>query len=101
MFFSLGAAINVTWIDDTTLHFDWLGKFTSTSPLTFEISLGTTMGSGITQKWVELDTDHTHHTVSDSRLIRSEDYFFSVVAISSSGLHTTALHMESGLPLNT
>ena len=90
----------MTWIDSTTLHFDWSGKFMSTSPLTFELSLGTTMGSGILQKWVELGTDHTHHTVSDSRLSQTQDYFLSVVAISASGLHTTASLTESGFPLN-
>jgi hypothetical protein len=95
-----GAAINITWVDDTTLHFDWSDKFTSSSPLTFELSLGTMMGSGIIQKWVELETDHTHHTVSDGRLIRSQDYFLGLVAVSRSGLHTTAAVMVDGVPLN-
>ena len=95
-----GAAINITWVDDTTLHFDWSDKFTASSPLTFELSLGTMMGSGIIQKWVELETDHTHHTVSDGRLIRSQDYFLGLVAVSRSGLHTTAAVMVDGVPLN-
>ena len=91
----------MTWIDDMTLHFDWSGKFKSTSPLTFELSLGTMTGSGIIQKWVELGTGHTHHTVSDGRLSRTKDYFLTVTAISSSGLYTSVSHMESSVPLDT
>ena len=95
-----GAAINATWINGS-LHFDWTHTFTSPSPLTFELSLGTLAGSGIIRKWVELGTDHTHYTVTDSRLSETGDYFLTVVAISLSGLHTTASNMVAGTPLTT
>ena len=96
---SAGSPINTTWIDGS-LHFDWTGKFEATppSPLTFELSLGTLTGSGIIRKWVELSTDYTQYTVSDSRLSEERDYFLTLLAISSSGLHTTATHMEAGVP---
>ena len=95
-----GAAINATWID-SSLHFDWTDKFISTAPLTFELSVGTLTGSGIILKWEELSTDHTYYTVVDSRLSQVRDYFLTVVAVSSSGLHTVAAHMEAGMPLDT
>jgi hypothetical protein len=95
-----GATINATWVDGS-LHFDWTDRFNSTAPLTFELSVGTLTGSGIIRKWEELSTDHTYYTVVDSRLSKVRDYFLTVVAVSSSGLHTVAGHMEPGLPLNT
>ena len=80
---------------------DWSGRFLSVppAPLSFELSVGTLMGSGIIRKWEEISTDHTHYTVVDSRLSEERDYFLTVVAISRSGLHTSASVMWAGLPL--
>lgn len=90
-------------LTDGSLYVDWSGKFLSVPPaqLTFELSVGTLVGSGIIRKWEEISTDHTHYTIVDSRLSEERDYFLTVVAIGRSGLHTTASHMWAGLPLSS
>lgn len=83
--------MNATW-SNGSLHLDWSHTFVTTplSPLYFELSVGTQRGSGDITKWALISMDHTHYTVTDSRLDEMTEYFVSVVAISSSGLHTIA-----------
>ena len=97
--FVLGVAINESWSEGSTLTLDWTGKFTSPTPLYFELSIGTQLGSGRLRKWVELSVAQTSYSVSDGLLERSEDYFITLTAISSSGLHTTAIQLIASLPL--
>lgn len=84
-----GVPINMTWTENTLL-LDWEGRFNSSTPLYYEFSLGTQVGSGSIRRWVELETDQTFVTVTDTRLNQGMDYFLALTAISSTGLHTTA-----------
>ena len=95
----IGVAINSSWSGDNVLTVDWSDRFTSPAPLYFELSLGTQMGSGSVRKWVELSTMATSYVVSSELLDRSEDYFVTVTAIGSSGLHSTASQLLAGVPV--
>ena len=96
--FLSGSAINASWSHDSVLSLDWSGKFSSPTPLYYEISIGTQIGSGRVRKWVELSVAQSSYNGS-LQLVTNEDYFVAVTAISSSGLHTTAIELLSGLPL--
>lgn len=100
-FFSLallsGADITPTWTSGSTLRLDWTGKFSSTAPLYYEFSLGTQMGSGSIRQWQE--TDQTFASITSARLNQNRDYFFTLTAVSSSGIHTTAYRMIAGMPV--
>lgn len=95
----VGVAINESWSQGSMLTLDWTGKFVSPAPLYFELSIGTQLGSGRFRKWVELSMTQTSYSVSGGLLQHSEDYFVAVTAISSSGLHTTAIQLLASLPL--
>lgn len=97
--FPAGIAFNVSWSDDSVLTVDWAGRFSSPAPLYFEFSLGTQKGSGSVRKWVELSTVETGYSVSSMLLQRVEDYFVTVTAITSSGLHSTTSQLIAGVPL--
>ena len=84
-----GMPINTTWTGNTLL-LEWEGRFTSSTPLYYEFSLGTQVGSGSIRRWAELETDQTSVMVTDTRLNQGMDYFLALTAISSAGLHTTA-----------
>lgn len=93
-----GSAINASWSHDSVFSLDWSGKFTSPAPLYYEISIGTQIGSGRVRRWVELSVAQSSYNGS-LQFMANEDYFVAVTAISSSGLHTTAIQLLSGLPL--
>lgn len=94
----IGQQLNVTWSSDNeVLSLDWLGKFTHISPLYYEVSIGTQMGSGRVRRWVELSMVETSYNVTGSSIHR--DYFISITAISSSGLHATDTDFISGIPI--
>lgn len=57
------------------------------------------MGSSSIRRWVELGTDLTMVTITDARLDQETDYFLSLTAISSSGLHSTVDHLVPAMPL--
>ena len=99
MFSFAGVPINASWSGDNSLTLDWSDKFISLAPLYFEFSFGTQMGSGCVRKWVELDIMETSYSVSGALLQRNEDYFASVTAITSSGLHSTTTQLFAGLPV--
>jgi hypothetical protein len=99
IYFHTGVDVNVTWTEGTHLTLDWTGKFRSPVPLYFELSIGTQLGSGRIRKWVELSMTQTSYSVSAGLLQRTEDYFVTLTAISSSGLHSTAVQLMAGLPL--
>ncbi len=94
-------AINATWTSGSTnsLQLNWSGRFSSPAPIYYEFSLGTQVGSGSIRRWVERDTDLTSVTITDARLSTEVDYFLSLTAISSSGLHSTVGHMIASMPI--
>lgn len=94
-----GVAINESWSQGAVLTLDWTGKFISPTPLYYELSIGTQLGSGRIRKWVELSVAQTSYSVPSGLLQRDEDYFAVVTAIASSGLHTTAFKFLPSLPL--
>lgn len=79
------------------LSLDWTGKFTSPAPLYFELSIGRQKGSGHVLMWVELSTTEASYSLSSLRV--EMDYFVSITAVTSSGLHTTATQLIAGIPL--
>ncbi len=97
----VGARVNNTWLDTNTLALDWTDKFTSSTPLGYEITLGTQKGSGSIVMWAGFSSDQTTFELSDNRLIRNMDYFVSLVAIGYNGLSTIANQVVAGIPLTT
>ncbi len=95
----LGVAINASWSQDSTLTLEWLGKFLSPSPLYYELSIGPQLGSGGVLKWVEVSVAQTSYSTAGGLLQREGDYFVSLTAITSSGLHTTDTQLLAGMPL--
>lgn len=47
--------------------------------------------------WVELSTTEASYSLSSLRV--EMDYFVSITAVTSSGLHTTATQLIAGIPL--
>ena len=99
-FSTSGTPVNATWVANTQIQLDWSSKFSSTASLRYELSLGTQMGSGSIRKWVGLSSLQTSLLISDPQLTRNNDYFLSLTAIGSSGLHTTVSQMISGIPIS-
>ena len=96
---TIGVAVNVSWSGDSSLSLDWSGKFRSPSPLYYELSIGPQLGSGRVLKWVELSMAEPSYTTARGLLRRDGDYFVSLTAITSSGLHTTSSQLIAGMPL--
>ena len=94
-----GMPINSTWTGNALL-LEWEGLFTSPAPLYYEFSLGTQVGSGSIRRWVELETDRTFVSVTDTRLNQETDYFLALTAISSAGRHTTVDRMVAGISVS-
>ena len=92
-----GAAINSSWTSGNTLHLNWGGKFISTGPLYYEYSLGTQVGSGSVTQWLE--TDQTSVSIISPRLTQNRDFFLTLTAIGSSGLHTNTNTLVPGVSL--
>ena len=63
----------------------WDGLFVSSSPMFFEVSLGTILGGSDVMQWVE--TMHTGMRVSP--LVPHTDYYITVTAINAAGLPQT------------
>ncbi len=83
------------------LSLDWTNKFTSPAPLRYELSLGTGSGSGSVLKWVEFSSEETVLVLSHPRLLRTLDYYFTLTAISASGLTLTSSQVIAGVPMTT
>ena len=81
------------------LSLDWSEKFVNPAPLYYELSIGTQMGSGRVQRWVELSMTESRYNVPSGYLSRDIDYFVSVTAITSAGLHTTVTQLLPGVPV--
>ena len=92
-----GATINSSWTSGNTLLLEWGGKFTSPTPLYYEFSLGTQVGSGSVTRWLE--TDQTSVSLTNARLTHQRDFFLTLIAIGRSGLHTNANTMVLGMPI--
>ena len=92
-----GATINSSWTSGNTLLLEWGGKFISATPLYYEFSIGTQVGSGSVTQWLE--TDQTSVSLTNARLSHQRDYFLTLTAIGSSGLHTNANKMVLGMPI--
>lgn len=88
--------INVT-ILPPNVFIDWSGKFYSSIPLYYEVSLGTRMGSGCVVRWLE--TTNTFLQSTNPQLRSESDYFVTVTAITYAGMHTTAIQFISGMPI--
>ncbi|XP_033637440.1 uncharacterized protein LOC117298344 isoform X1 [Asterias rubens] len=78
--------LNTTWEGNGTLvDLSWDGLFVSSSPMFFEVSLGTILGGSDVMQWVE--TMHTGMRVSP--LVPHTDYYITVTAINAAGLPQT------------
>ena len=88
----VGIPINSTWVTSTQLLIvDWEGTFASSLPLHYEVSVGTSLGSGSVLSWME--TELTSLAYQHPRLVSTEDYFVTVTAIAANGHSTTAWTM--------
>ncbi len=73
------------WHGNGTVDLGWDGLFASSSPMFFEVSLGTVLGGSDVMQWVE-----TMNTVMRvSPLVPHTDYFLTVTAVNAAGLPKT------------
>lgn len=93
--------VNDTWLSVNTLSFDWSNKFSSPAPLRYELSLGSQSGSGSVLKWAGFSSEESMLTLSHPRLVRSNDYYLTLTAISASGLTVTSTQVVAGVPMAT
>ena len=93
--------MNDTWLSSNQLSLDWSDKFTDSALLRYELSIGTQRGSGSVQMWVEFSSEETSLTLSHPQLLRRNDYFLSLIAISPSGLYVTVNQVIAGIPMVT
>ena len=73
------------WHGNGTVDLSWDGLFVSSSPLYFEVSIGTILGGSDVMQWVE--TMNTGMRVSP--LVSHTDYYLTVTAINAAGLSQT------------
>ncbi|XP_071798435.1 uncharacterized protein [Asterias amurensis] len=73
------------WHGNGTVDLSWDGLFVSSSPLYFEVSIGTILGGSDVMQWVE--TTNTGMRVSP--LVSHTDYYLTVTAINAAGLPQT------------
>lgn len=87
--FTAGVPISSSWVTSSQqLMVDWEGSFASSLPLRYEISVGTSLGSGSVLSWME--TEQTSLDYHHPRLVPTADYFVTVTAIAANGHSTTA-----------
>ena len=96
LFIHTDIGINATWIANQ-LTLEWTNVFTSPSPLTYEVSLGSQLGSTSIRRWSSpiQETDRARIVITEPGLSSKNDYILSLNAISYNGLSTAANYMIS------
>ena len=83
-----GVPISSQWVTLLQqLTVDWEGTFASSLPLRYEVSVGTSLGSGSVLSWME--TERSSLDYRHPRLVPTADYFVTVTAIAANGHSTT------------
>ena len=78
--------LTATWKGNGTLvDLSWDEMFLSSSPMFFEVSLGTVLGGSDVMQWIE--TMNTGMRVSP--LVPHTDYYLTVTAVNAAGLPET------------
>ena len=79
------------------LSLEWNGLFTSSSPVYYEVSIGTQMGSSSIRKWITVqETENNKIQITDTSLTPSKEYFVSLSGITFAGVSTSVNYMITG-----
>jgi hypothetical protein len=74
---------------------EWRGVFTSLSPLIYEVSLGTQVGSTSVRRWSALSQGQSNDemiVINQPGLTNKNDYVLAINAISFNGKSVTGLY---------
>ena len=92
-----GVPISSQWLlPSQQLMVEWEGTFASSLPLRYEVSVGTSLGSGSVLSWME--TEHSSLDHRHPRLLPTADYFVTVTAVAANGHSVTAWAIVHAVP---